>query len=121
MQIAEIRIVEISGQFSDLIDHIFPLEIDEGFLKLIIFLKNGTNLRVTERWVNGELENYSYYWLDKNNNLKIGWDNALHHTQLENFPHHKHIGSPDNRVPSYETNLELIMGVIEKLMKKNKK
>lgn len=118
MQIAEIRIARILGQFSELIDHILPLEIDEGFLKIIIFLKDNTNLRVTERWVNKNMDDYSYYWLDKNNKLKIGWDNASHHTQLKNFPHHKHIGSPANRVPSYETNLEAVMETIEGLMKK---
>lgn len=118
MQIAEIRIAKILGQFSELIDHILPLEIDEGFLKIIIFLIDGTNLRVTERWVDKNMDDYSYYWLDENNKLKIGWDNASHHTQLENFPHHKHIGSSANRVPSYETNLEAVMETIEGLMRK---
>ncbi|MBU0568345.1 hypothetical protein KJ693_10620 [bacterium] len=118
MQIAEIRIATILGQFSEIIDHIFPVEIDEGFLKIIIFLRDGTNLRVTERWINADLEDYSYYWLDEDDRLKIGWDNVPHHTQLENFPHHKHIGSSQNRISSYETSLELVMKVIEELMNK---
>ncbi|MBU1154194.1 hypothetical protein KKB84_09600 [bacterium] len=118
MQIAEIRIATILGQFSELIDHIFPLEIDEGFLKIIIFLRNGTNLRVTERWINADLEDYSYYWLDEDNRLKVGWDNVPHHTKLENFPHHKHISSSENRLPSHETNLESVMKAIEESMEK---
>jgi len=118
VQIAEIRMATISGQFNEIIDHIFPLEIDEGFLKIIIFLRDRTNLRVTERWVHGDLENYSYYWLDEDNRLKIGWDNVPHHTQLENFPHHKYIGGSPNRIPSYETSLESVMKAIEELMNK---
>lgn len=47
------------------------------------------------------------------NRLKIGWDNAPHHQQLENFPHHKHIGEQDVKAPSYETSLDDVMFVLE--------
>ncbi len=46
------------------------------------------------------------------NRLKIGWDNAPHHQQLENFPHHKHIGEQDVKAPSYETSLDDVMFVL---------
>ena len=56
---------------------------------------------------------YSYYWLDGANELKIGWDNSPHHERLENFPHHKHIGEQENRVPSYETSIADVMAFVE--------
>jgi hypothetical protein len=46
-----------------------PLQIEDEYLKIVIY----------------------YYWLTPDNQLKIGWDNAPHHVELENFPHHKHV------------------------------
>ncbi len=46
--------------------------------------------------------------------LKDGWDNAPHHTQLKNFPHHKHIGRQKNMQPTAETRLEEVMRVIQR-------
>lgn len=45
--------------------------------------------------------------------MKIGC-NAPHHRQLENFPHHKHIGEQGKRVGSYEVCLKDVMTVLEK-------
>lgn len=58
------------------------------------------------------LVRYSYYWLDAENKLKVGWDNAPHHAQMANFPHHKHIGQQDNVQPSYETSVEKVMTIV---------
>ena len=91
-----------------------PLTVDEGFLKIVLFLTNGSNLRITEEWSGGELNEYSYYWLNERNELIIGWDNVPHYKKIENFPHHKHIGKQKTRVPSYETTLEEVMEIIEK-------
>ena len=67
---------------------------------------------MTEEWEEGILVKYSYYWLAPDNRLKIGWDNAPHHVQLENFPYHKHVKQQTNRQPSDETCLEEVMQVI---------
>lgn len=40
------------------------------------------------------------------------WDNAPHHAELANFPHHKHVGQHTSRQPSDETCLEEVMQVI---------
>jgi len=56
------------------------------------------------------------YWLDRKNKMLIGWDNAPHHPELENFPHHKHINAKE--IASYETSLESAMEVIRKLLQK---
>jgi hypothetical protein len=106
------RLLEIEQRFGPEIERIMPLELDGQTLRLVLYLHDGTNLRLTEQW-NGEvLERYSYYWLTATNELKIGWDNAPHHTRLVTFPHHKHVGRQRNIQPSMETRLEEVRAFI---------
>ena len=85
------RLSEIEVKFGAVAQRIVPIELDGETLRLILYLKDGTNLRVTEQWDRATLKRYSYYWLTSTNELKTGWDNAPHHTRLETFPHHKHV------------------------------
>jgi len=82
------------------------------FCNASLYLKDGSNLRVAEQWDGKNIKRYSYYWLTPANELKIGWDNAPHHTKLETFPHHKHVARQDNLQPSAETCLEDVMRVV---------
>jgi len=111
MQAAE-RLLEIKETFGNKLHGIVPLEIDDETLRLVLYLEDGTNLRVAEQWEGQTLKHYSYYWLTSANELKIGWDNAPHHTRLTNFPHHKHVGQRDNLQPSLETCLEEVMTIV---------
>jgi len=106
------RLFEIEKAYGEKVQNAILLELDGETLRLILYLKDGTNLRVTEQWHGRTLERYSYYWLTSANELKIGWDNAPHHARLENFPHHKHVGRKENLQPSFETCLEEVMKVI---------
>jgi hypothetical protein len=106
------RLLEIEEAFGPDVERIVPLELDGETLRLVIYLRDGTNLRVAEQWQGNDLKRYSYYWLTATNALKIGWDNAPHHTRLPNFPHHKHIGRQENRQPASETCLEEVMVAI---------
>lgn len=90
------RLLEIETLFGDSAERIVPLELDGETLRLVVHLKDGTNLRVAEQWAGGVLERYSYYWLTSENLLKVGWDNAPHHTRVETYPHHKHVGNKEN-------------------------
>jgi hypothetical protein len=108
------RLLEIEANFEELVESILPVDLDGEMLRLVLYLKNGTNLRVTEQWNGSVLERYSYYWLTSKNELKIGWDNAPHHTRLNTHPHHKHVGRKEKLVPSYETCLEDVMSVVLK-------
>ena len=112
LMLASERLLEIEERFGAVIERIVPLELDGQTLRLILYLPDGTNLRLTEQWNGSVLERYSYYWLTATNELKIGWDNAPHHTHLETFPHHKHIGHQNNLQPSSETHLEEVITVI---------
>lgn len=106
------RLIEIERAYGRDVQRIVPLELDEETLKLALYLQDGTNLRITEQWQGSVLLRYSYYWLTGANELKIGWDNAPHHTRLSSFPHHKHVGTQENRQPSSETTLDEVMAVI---------
>jgi hypothetical protein len=106
------RLLEIETKFGAVVQRIVPLELDGETLRLILYLKDSTNLRVIEQWGGETLKRYSYYWLTSTNELKIGWDNAPHHTQLETFPHHKHVEQRENLQPSTETCLEEVMQTI---------
>ncbi|HXG22438.1 MAG TPA: DUF6516 family protein [Methylomirabilota bacterium] len=111
------RLLEIEQRFDTAITRIVPLELDGQTLRLILYLKDGTNLRLTEQWNGDQLERYSYYWLTPENELKIGWDNAPHHTHLDTFPHHKHVDRQANLQPSSETRLEEVMASIRGVVK----
>lgn len=110
--LASERLLAISARFGSCVKRLVPLELDGEALRLVLYLKDGTNLRVTEQWQGQTLKRYSYYWLSSSNALKIGWDNAPHHTQLGTFPHHKHMGSQAGLASSRETCLEDVMQVI---------
>lgn len=107
--LADERLLEIEIRFGTIVQRIVPLELDGETLLLIIYLEDGTNLRVTEQWKGETLKRYSYYWLTSTSELKIGWDNAPHHTHLDTFPHHKHVDRQKNLRPSTETCLEEVM------------
>ncbi len=116
MSLIEDRIVAIQQKYAHLVRDILVLILTDEILRLVLWLNDGTTLRVTERWhVQAHqkvLVRYSYYWLDAENKLKVGWDNAPHHAQMANFPHHKHIGQQNNVQPSYEISLEQVMASV---------
>jgi len=101
---------QICGEFLSQVS-ILPRHTHDQ-VKLRLTFVDGSRLYVTETWVEGELEVYSYYWVDAEDNLIIGWDNAPHHTQIGTFPHHKHVGDRSNRQPSEEHCLENVLRAI---------
>ena len=106
------RLFEVIEKFGKSLQRVVPVDLDDETIQVVLYLNDGTNLRVTEQWDGNVLKRYSYYWLTRANELKVGWDNAPHHIKLERFPHYKHIDRPDNLQPSLETCLEDVMGVI---------
>lgn len=77
-----------------------------------VILKDGSNLRIMEKYRHGALVYYSYYWLDTSNELIIGWDNAPHHPKLKTFPHHKHLAGQSKPVASNECDLGAVLSAI---------
>ena len=80
--------------FEDTVETVQELNVKERYeflhLEASVKLVDGTVLHVSEVWMEESLEKYSYYWLDKENQIITGWDNAPHHENVETFPHHKH-------------------------------
>jgi len=116
VSLTEDRIAAIERTYVRSVRDILVLTLTDEFLRLVLWLHDGTTLRVAERWrMQGHkkaLVRYSYYWLDAQNQSKVGWDNAPHHAQITNFPHHKHIEQQDNVEPSQETSLEQVMAIV---------
>ena len=106
------RLLEIREKFGGIVQRIVPLELDGEMLRLTMYLEDGSNLRVAEQWQGDLLKRYSYYWLTAENHMKVGWDNAPHHTKIDGFPHHKHIAQQGHLHPSMERCLEDVMEVI---------
>ena len=76
-----------------------------------LLLFDGSNLRISEVWIGGELVKYSYYWLDEANQLIAGWDNAPHHPEIETHPHHLHTSG--NVHESDVRDLEAVLSLLE--------
>lgn len=106
------RIQSIWAILGESVQEIIPLRVDFHAFRLKAILADGSTLRINEQYYHDRLETYAYYWLDQDNRLLIGWDNAPHHPHLPTFPHHKHVGSQDNRQPSEETSPEDILAAI---------
>ena len=108
---------EILEQFKNIVAEIEFLNIKEikGFIhnKCKIQLIDGSNLRISEKWDEQQLIQYSYYWLDEKNELIIGWDNAPHHQKIFSYPHHSHIRHQTNVHVSTENCLKDILDFIE--------
>jgi hypothetical protein len=82
-----------------------------------VILRDGSNLRILEKYRDGALIYYSYYWLTAANDLIVGWDNAPHHPHLKTFPHHKHLAGRKRPVESDERNLSKVLEFIAKRLR----
>ena len=112
LPLLQARIASIWSILAEFVGEVTVLRVDYHAFKLRVILTDGSTLRISEQHYRDTLEQYAYYWLDANNRLLIGWDNAPHHHHLSSFPHHKHVGSQDNRQPSKETSPEEILAAI---------
>ena len=55
------RLLEIEFEFGSSTQRIICLELDDESIRLVLFMKDGTNLRVAEQWNGAVLKRYSYY------------------------------------------------------------
>ncbi|MFQ6056800.1 MAG: DUF6516 family protein, partial [Methanosarcinales archaeon] len=79
-------------------------------------LVNSSELHIFEYIVlegsNITRQKYSYHWQNKYGELIKRYDNARHHPDLDNFPHHIHY--PQNIEPSQDIGLSKVLENIEK-------
>ncbi len=86
--------------------------------KAIFILKGNMSLRVKEIREGTDLIKYSYYFLNSNNNIIYGWDNAPHHDNINTFPHHKHIKNNSSIEESSVRNLSDVLEILKKYFEK---
>jgi hypothetical protein len=81
--------------------------------KLKVTLSNGTILHARENHLPAiEWHDYSYQWQTADYRLISRWDNA-HERHLQSVPpHHQHVGSEDNVLPSEPMTLEKVLEYI---------
>ncbi len=48
--LASDRLLEIEEKFAADVQRIVPVEMDDETLRVILYLKDGTNLRIAEQW-----------------------------------------------------------------------
>ncbi|MHA1264650.1 MAG: toxin-antitoxin system TumE family protein [Candidatus Helarchaeota archaeon] len=86
------------------------------FLKVKADLVDGGEIYIREFVSENEFI-YSYHWQDKNEKLRIRWDNAPHHKHLKTFPHHKHLKTfPHHKhTPEVEESIDLSEESFDKL------
>ena len=61
------------------------------------------------------ISKYSFHWHDAAGNLICRWDNAPHHPELDNFPHHIHTN--DDVSASSEMSLIKVLSEAKALLK----
>lgn len=87
-------------------------------IRLKITLTNDDTLGLFEymQEINDALipQKYSYHWQDSSGKLKKRWDNAPHHIELENFPHHIHNDDLQVEKNSVIPNILKVLDEIEK-------
>jgi len=55
------RILSIYARYGEYIHHLVPLQVEDEYLKTVIYFADGSNLRVTEEWQEDVLIKYSCY------------------------------------------------------------
>lgn len=91
-----------------------------NFIRLRADLINSDKLHIREAWDEETLLRYAYYWLRKNDELRVGWDNAPHHPEVSTHPHHKHVETQENIRESEETKLEDVLRFVKKRLEEEK-
>ncbi len=105
-------------EYADIVEsvEIFKLSEEEKVsqLKVKLRLADSSILWVCEIRIREMPEAYSYYWLNPDETVIMGWDNAPHHNSISTFPHHRHSGNDIEA--SYERNLGDVLGFIRNLI-----
>ena len=99
--------VEIISQFA--ID-------EEGYVRLIAYFINGSELHLFEYIAKGRVEKYAYHLQDTEGKTILRYDNRPHHPEVETFPNHKHMSSSFHPLPSRKPTLNELLAEASKYM-----
>ncbi|NIM12344.1 MAG: hypothetical protein GTO45_09540 [Candidatus Aminicenantes bacterium] len=108
----------ILQKFSEIIKNtriiLYEFEENQVRIKAEVELIDGSTLVIKDYKFSNNTRKYAYHWMDKKEKLKIRWDNAPHWESISTFPHHKHVESAENLLPSTETNLESVLDFLKR-------
>lgn len=106
--------------FSAIIDkftiHRFEIEGNDIALHLEFVFRDESTLYVREYFFGAQRRKYAYHWQNREGQLLVRWDNALHWPNIETTPHHKHVGVNNTVQASFETDLEEVLGAISAII-----
>ncbi|OQY32077.1 MAG: hypothetical protein B6I38_05030 [Anaerolineaceae bacterium 4572_5.1] len=96
---------------------------NRGYFRAHMNLINGDFLEVSEYFAiqagQSSTIEYRYQWMDGGKTKLIKrWDNAEHHPNLANFPHHIHIGDKKQVVPGRSLSIIDLLNIIEQSIEK---
>ena len=86
----------------------------EGYLRVTIKLPGDSVMHCFEYVLSDGsigISKYSFHWHDVSGNLICRWDNAPHHPELDNFPHHVH--TKDKVSASSEMDLRKVLSEVK--------
>lgn len=94
---------------------------DRGFFRARLRLVNDDFVEVTEFFVidleQVQTVDYRYQWMDSGKQrLRKRWDNAGHHPDLPNFPHHVHVGDEDTAEPGHAMGIVAFIDILERAL-----
>jgi hypothetical protein len=94
----------------------------EGFIRGEVHFIDGSTLHLRE-YVDVETKldrlTYVYQYMDPARQLVFRYDNTGHHRKLNlpTYPHHKHVRTEENVIPSSAPDMDAILKEIESLVK----
>ena len=91
---------------------------DRGYFHARMKLSSGDFLEVSEYFVmqgaQPSTQEYRYQWMDgAQKELIKRWDNARHHSNLFNFPHHIHIENDEQVISGQSLSIIDVLNIIE--------
>jgi hypothetical protein len=91
--------------------------LQEEFIRIRAALSNGDLFEAFEFVVAKPHElltlTYRIHWQGREGDLKRRWDNARHHGEIPNFPHHVHLGPGGEVGPSGPIIIGKVLALIE--------
>lgn len=96
----------------------FWANTDDGYVRIRATLYNGDFVEMAEYFVierdDVEIVDYRHQWMDgQRKQLRRRWDNTPHHPELENAPHHCHVGGELLVEPSHPLDIVKALALIE--------
>jgi hypothetical protein len=91
--------------------------------RLRVTLLDGSLLQCVERAhvksADFHIERYSFHWQRADGSFLRRWDNAPHHREISNFPHHVHIGDESHILPHEAVDVFKVLENIETILMGN--